>query len=517
MFGNVVKLVFQSASIGSGLDDFISKTKQGLTNSNMLGQGIAKLSTVFGGLGASIGGAVNMLLHGGVWGAAAEGVKMVIGAIQKWRAEAALAAEMNAKAMKESAERAKEAAEAMKASYQKSNEMIDAAAKKKLEDIELTKKQTKAELELAAAKARAAGDDTKASKLEQQASQAEAKAAEDSAKVSVKAAEDKLKAAKDAAKYLPGWKTKNGVQANGSDKDGLYAPRTTGKDFEFDGKKWDKERRKVRDRINELEGILNPATRQKSWSQSVYEAQGFWGKTKAFLGIPEGKENNTGVQDPTQRKKLQEELEGLRNSLTYLKENWKKAKQAAENIAEAERVLTNARKSEQAVIVENQKSIVIARATAAKASKEEQLKKLRDDKSGLDAKRSSSASEVSRWQGEFNTAFDLWRDPEAAASAVEADKKRGEDIKRFRKEVNRYGGKGKIDEYARLMREGDEEGMQERLSEWRKSSKFTPQVEQMVKAAAADQNKNAAEKSLANIEKDVSGLTKKIDELLSLK
>lgn len=90
-------------------------------------------------------------------------------------------------------------------------------------------------------------------------------------------------------------------------------------------------------------------------------------------------------------------------------------------------------------------------------------------------------------------------------------------MKAFRKAVNRYGGKGKIDEYARLMREGDEEGMQDRLSEWRKSSKFTPQVEQMMKAAAADQNKNAAEKSLANIEKNTGDLAKKIDELLSLK
>lgn len=83
--------------------------------------------------------------------------------------------------------------------------------------------------------------------------------------------------------------------------------------------------------------------------------------------------------------------------------------------------------------------------------------------------------------------------------------------------MNRYGGKGKIDEYAALMRAGDEEGMQERLTQWRKSSKFTPQVEQMVKAAAADQNRNAAEKSLANIEKNTADLAKKIDELLSLK
>lgn len=138
-------------------------------------------------------------------------------------------------------------------------------------------------------------------------------------------------------------------------------------------------------------------------------------------------------------------------------------------------------------------------------------------RAALDEQRKSAASERDRWQGEFNAAFDLWRDPEAAASAVEADKKRGEDMKAFRKAVNRYGGKGKIDEYAQLMRAGDEEGMQERLTQWRKSSKFTPQVEQMVKAAAADQNRNAAEKSLANIEKNTADLAKKIDELLSLK
>ena len=183
--------------------------------------------------------------------------------------------------------------------------------------------------------------------------------------------------------------------------------------------------------------------------------------------------------------------------------------------------LEDARRTERDLI-QAQKDEIKAREDLAKAEREKAAreKKEAEDKAKSEAKvqlKDQYSSEVSRWQGEFNAAFDLWRDPDAASAAVEADKKRGEDMKRFRKEVNRYGGKGKIDEYARLMREGDEEGMQERLSEWRKSSKFTPQVEQMVKAAAADQNKNAAEKSLANIEKDVSGLAKKIEELLSFK
>lgn len=158
-----------------------------------------------------------------------------------------------------------------------------------------------------------------------------------------------------------------------------------------------------------------------------------------------------------------------------------------------------------------------AEAARRKAAADEKRAALDEKRAALDEQQKSASSEVSRWQGEFNAAFDLWRDPDAASAAVEADKKRGEDMKRFRKAVNRYGGKGRIDEYAQLMREGDEEGMQERLTQWRKSSKFTPQVEQMIKAAAADQNRNAAEKSLANIEKNTADLAKKIDDLLSLK
>ena len=479
MFGNVVKLVFQSASIGSGLDDFISKTKAGLTNANVLGQGISRLSTIFGGLGASIGGAVNMLLHGGVWGAAAEGVKTVIGAIQKWRAEAALAAEENAKAFSKVQEKAKEEADQMKSSYQKSNELIDAAAKKKIEDIELTKKQTKAELELAAAKARAAGRVKEAESLERQASGEDAKAAKESAKVTVEASQKKLDAAKKQARGMPGWEN--------------------GQDFKFDAREWERQRRARNGRMMYLRQQIKDAENGNIYNFANAANPGFVEKPKKSID------------------ELKKELETEKQAKEAFIVQMKTARQAAQNIADAERVLTQARKEEKVAIVESQKSIFIGRTEAIKASKEEQLKALQDRQSKVSAPRAGLTSEVSRWQGEFAQAFDLWRDPEAAQQAVDADRKRGEDMKAFRKAVNRYGGKGKIDEYARLMREGDEEGMQDRLTQWRKSSKFTPQVEQMVKAAAADQNRNAAEKSLAAIEKNTGDLAKKIDELLSLK
>lgn len=180
------------------------------------------------------------------------------------------------------------------------------------------------------------------------------------------------------------------------------------------------------------------------------------------------------------------------------------AESAAHQLAQAQRAAADAE---------------LAREKAAADAAEAARRKAAADErqAALDDQRNLAAAESTRWQGEFERAFDLWRDPDAAKQAVDADIKRGEDLKRFRKEVNRYGGQYRIDEYAQLMRAGDEEGMQERLAEWRKSSRFTPQVEQMVKAAAAEQNKGAAEKSLAAIEKNTADLAKKIDDLLRIK
>ena len=469
---NIVKLVFQSAVAGSGFDDFLRKTEASIANSNQLGQSLSVMSSKLGAVGSAIGGVVGNLVKGSLWGAATAAIIGVVEAVKKWKAEAALAAEANARAFAEVQQKATAAAEQMKSAYQKSNELIDAAAKKKKEDIELTKNLTKAELELAAAKAKAAGKEKEAESLAAKAVAADSSSKRESAKVSVEAAQKKLDAAKKQASALPGWN-------NG--------------EFKFDPKEWEKQRRLRNGRMARLTKEISTAE------------------------IANAYHYDKGGMSPDDLELKKKELEMETSARDKFITQMKAAKQAAENIADAERVLTSARKEEKTAIVENQKSIVIAKQKAAEESKKAQLKKLNDTKSNNTSRATSLTSERDKWQGEFNAAFDLWRDPEAAQQEVDADKKRGEDMKAFRKAVNRYGGKVKIDEYARLMREGDEEGMQERLSQWRKSSKFTPQVEQMVKAAAADQNKNAAEKSLAQIEKNTGDLAKKIDELLSLK
>ena len=67
------------------------------------------------------------------------------------------------------------------------------------------------------------------------------------------------------------------------------------------------------------------------------------------------------------------------------------------------------------------------------------------------------------------------------------------------------------------MREGDEEGLQSRLSEWRKGTRFNAQTEQMVLAAAAEQNKGQTERDIAEIAKNTRQLEKKLDDLLKVK
>jgi len=199
----------------------------------------------------------------------------------------------------------------------------------------------------------------------------------------------------------------------------------------------------------------------------------------------------------------------------------------AEADAAEERVI-QAQNARTAAINDSTRAIVEARDAerrlidAQKASAQAEIDRLKATEkavkvNGGEGTRRPTGQPTADYASKFEAAFDLWRDPEAAAAAVESDKKRSADLKAFDKAVNRYGGKGKIDEYAALMRAGDEEGMQSRLDQWRKSSKFTPQVEQMVKAEAARQNENAADRALANIEKNTANLDKKLDQLLSIK
>lgn len=145
-------------------------------------------------------------------------------------------------------------------------------------------------------------------------------------------------------------------------------------------------------------------------------------------------------------------------------------------------------------------------------------------------------------QSEFDKAFAMYRDPSRAAAVIGEEQDYRNDLDRLHKDARRYGGKWRIDELSSLMAAGDTQGVSDTLATWRKSKGFTPEVEAMVRASAAEQTKTTAEdelkkvnaeleklsadlQSLASdrnakldgIERNTSGLAAKVDELLTVK
>jgi hypothetical protein len=120
-------------------------------------------------------------------------------------------------------------------------------------------------------------------------------------------------------------------------------------------------------------------------------------------------------------------------------------------------------------------------------------------------------------QSEFDRAFAMFRDPSRAAAEIGEEKDYQRDLDRLHKTARQYGGKWRIDELSRLMAAGDTQGVADTLNTWRKTKGFTPEVEAMVRASAAENAKTTVEDELRKIETNTADLATKLDELLQLK
>ena len=116
-------------------------------------------------------------------------------------------------------------------------------------------------------------------------------------------------------------------------------------------------------------------------------------------------------------------------------------------------------------------------------------------------------------QSEFDRAFAMYRNPEQAAAQIAEERDYAADLRQLHKDASRYGGKWRIDELSQLMSAGDSQGVQARLEEWRKSRSFSPQVEAMVRASAAEQTKTTAEDELRKLNDKTGELTTKLETL----
>ena len=190
------------------------------------------------------------------------------------------------------------------------------------------------------------------------------------------------------------------------------------------------------------------------------------------------------------------------------------AKKAAEKIAEEQNKKTEEQKRDELKQIEEIKR--------ERIKAEQELHKLKVDnlKDEIDKQKSAADSQksvASAAQTEFDRAFAMYRSPEQAAAQIAEERDYAADYKQLQKDASRYGGKWRIDELSRLMAAGDTQGQASMLEEWRKSSRFTPEVEAMVRAAAADKTRTTAEDELRQINANTKGLSQKLDELLKMK
>lgn len=187
--GNIVKLVFQAIATGSGFGKLLGEVK-GL-NEKM--PGLSKAAQIvgasFGTAGAAAGRMVTMLLQGGVWGVAAEGAKLLIDQLGLFKDKTAETKEK----LDKLEESTRKFYETINANSQKSLEKIDKETKRRNEQLDITNRMIKAELQLQKARALASGDTRQVESVDRQIANADRTAEMDKAVVTERGAGSRVK------------------------------------------------------------------------------------------------------------------------------------------------------------------------------------------------------------------------------------------------------------------------------------------------------------------------------------
>ena len=291
--------------------------------------------------------------------------------------------------------------------------------------------------------------------------------------------------------------------------------------------KRDNERRSLIDERFRIQREIKQARKQQSEYRKLFANGGQVGTDEALAARDTIERKNKELED-NQRKldaiDREDELAQTLIETRKVKEETaaveaeekreEEAKKAAEKIAEEQKKKAEDQKRDELKQIEEIKR--------ERIKAEQELHKLKVDnlKDEIDKQKSAADSQksvASAAQTEFDRAFAMYRSPEQAAAQIAEERDYAADYKQLQKDASRYGGKWRIDELSRLMAAGDTQGQAAKLEEWRKSSRFTPEVEAMVRAAAADKTRTTAEDELRQINANTKGLSQKLDELLKMK
>lgn len=505
---------------GAGVD----KAKKSLAG---LGAAATKLGEVFGGSNSFLGQMVGFLAGGGLWQAAAAGVGFVVRKIS----ELSTASERASKAM---AAAAKEAHAEQMRSFDEYAAAVDKLAQKRVaainqnlkalnEELEATKELTKAVLELEKAEARKRGDSGRMAEIDREMAGVETEAARSKLENEIAAAQRRQE---------------SGVKS--------LAEARVGRDRAVNEARWMEA--VIADRIG---AVVDEARKNAKGKMTVMPSSA--GATYAYATATEVDRKAAGdlaakrFMETQEYKDLNAQLEAARKKASDFGAKMQEAQTSIEESAAAEQNLSDkiaaldlreearlaneeARLAEEAKRTEEKRITELKAAeikAAAEAVKERERLEREAHKKRMDDIRAEIAASTGRGslfrataaaaQSEFDRAFAMYRDPAHAASVIGEEKAYQADLERLHRDANRYGGKWRIDELSRLMAAGDSQGVTDTLQSWRKSRSFTPEIEAMVRASAAEQTKTTAEEELRKIEHNTAGLSEKLDELLAMK
>lgn len=496
----------------------IREHAKGLTkNMGEVGGSIKKVSEAFGTLGGVFGGAIQNMLKGGIWGMMGEAIKGVIMLYQRWRDAAKKAAEEERKARDEQIKAITEYQSLIEKCYSTSVSAADLRLKKIKDEIDAVNELRKAELELERERLRAAGDKAGAEAITGRIADLDADAAAERIAAEMEAAERRIEAARRMSEDMgPVVSAARAAYERAVDEEKRAIARA--------------QEHAENSAVGHLTLGANggftraPATAEQR-SKAGIEAVAKFRKSdegKALAESRKGAAEALKSAEEAARRTAAEALDTAERNLANLgmKADALLAREEAKAMKAVNDSAEQSAKAAESIRAAEVKAAQDAARERDRLDRELHARRMDDLRAEIAEQTKGAASLRARAaaaQGEFDRAFAMYRDPTKAEAAIAEERDYRSDLKRLHKDASRYGGKWRIDELSRLMAAGDSQGVAETLDGWRRNRNFTPQVEAMVRASAAERTKTTAEEELRKIEANTAGLAEKLDALLVMK
>lgn len=424
------------------------------------------------------GKALTAAFGGGIFMAAAAGFRALFNLAKKSFDDQVEAAKEAEKKSIESVNALADSLSKYKSSVAEIGDAVRAAADKALsarqKEIDLTERLTKANMELARQKRIAAGEDaaTVNADIDSQISANSAKSARERADAEIEAARNRLDA------------TMREHEDAVAEVNRLRDARSAL------GESWDRA-------SQDPEALKASRKFRRELTKRIEDA-----RATEFGAYDRIKEDQKALDDAKRRREAID-AEIAASELKAVNDRASAEKEAAQKAAVARAAV-------------EQKAAIDAAKERDRLDRELHAKRMADLRAEIAAQKEAASplqAVAASAATEFERAFAMFRDPSRAAAEIAEERDRASDLKQLHRDASRYGGKWRIDELSALMAAGDSQGVQSRLEDWRKSRSFTPEVEAMVRASAAEQTQTTAEDELRKLNDKTGELAQKLETL----